>query len=417
MSETEAVNFLRHRAAVHMAGVDNHGRPLLRAMHGIVMDGFLAFHGSPAGEKTQLEGQQVVISAEDIVAEIPSHFVDPVRACPATTYYRSVHLKGAIEPVGDMQEKARILAALMDQFQPEGGHAPILYRIPTDQASARAAGPATSTIPGTGTTTTTSTSTSTSTAADTSARLVDQNRDLKALLQPVHPTGLYDSAIRGLSIFRVSLAQLSGKSKLGQNRSASQLQGICAGLWTRGEASDLRAIELILEANPDKGVAEFMALNSAQKRLEEQGGDLSQHARLVVCPGASQAGKDDAHGAATLAATLPWNTDTGVPQLEEAHRRSTAWVALRSTSGQLIATVRATTDDVLHANIYDMVVHPDYRGRGVGARVMYLLLDHPRMRRVRRIVLRAESAAGFCRSFGFRPVDSGDRYRLQLLRS
>ena len=54
------------------------------------------FHGSPRGEKNAWIGREAVVTAHEIVAEIPSYFVDPRRACPATTFYESAQLRGVV---------------------------------------------------------------------------------------------------------------------------------------------------------------------------------------------------------------------------------------------------------------------------------------------------------------------------------
>ena len=56
---------------------------------------------------------------------IPSYFSDSELACFGTQFFRSVVVKGEVALVEDLEEKARLLAALMAKFQPEGKHAPI----------------------------------------------------------------------------------------------------------------------------------------------------------------------------------------------------------------------------------------------------------------------------------------------------
>src|SRR5207248_1638444 len=85
----------------------------------------VCFHAAPAGEKMSLLGANVVLFCEEVVAEVPSYFMDPVRACPATTLYESVQVHGVLERIDDVDSKAAALHALMRRFQPEGGHAPI----------------------------------------------------------------------------------------------------------------------------------------------------------------------------------------------------------------------------------------------------------------------------------------------------
>ena len=125
MADAEALALLERSPLVHLATTDAEGGPILRTVHGVVVDGALAFHGAPAGEKLAALGRPVVAGAEETIAVIPSYFFDPTLACPATTYYRSAQLHGVLEEVTDRHAKARVLAALMRKYQPEGGHAPI----------------------------------------------------------------------------------------------------------------------------------------------------------------------------------------------------------------------------------------------------------------------------------------------------
>jgi len=56
-------------------------------------------------------------------------------------------------------------------------------------------------------------------------------------------------------------------------------------------------------------------------------------------------------------------------------------------SGRLVALARAISDGVYKAMVFDVIVHPDHQGRGLGARVMEDLLAHPLLRKVQHIEL------------------------------
>ena len=56
-------------------------------------------------------------------------------------------------------------------------------------------------------------------------------------------------------------------------------------------------------------------------------------------------------------------------------------------SGKLVALARALTDDVYKVLVFDVIVHPDHQGEGLGRRVMDDLLAHPALARVRHIEL------------------------------
>lgn len=199
MSREEAVALFARAPYVHLASTTALGEPVLRVVHGVVLGDLLAFHAAPAGEKMDCLGRAAVLSAEEVVAEIPSYFLDPQRACPATTYYRSAQVHGPVEEVTDLPTKAAVLAALMEKFQPEGGHVPITAE---------------------------------------------------------HP--LYRKAIEGLLVAGVRLERVDGKGKLGQNRKPEELAVIAEKLWQRGRPGDPAAIEALLGANPEAPVPAFL---------------------------------------------------------------------------------------------------------------------------------------------------------------
>ena len=44
-------------------------------------------------------------------------------------------------------------------------------------------------------------------------------------------------------------------------------------------------------------------------------------------------------------------------------------------AGKLVGFGRVLTDGVLHAMIYEMIVHPDYQGRGIGTQILRSLVQ------------------------------------------
>jgi nitroimidazol reductase NimA-like FMN-containing flavoprotein (pyridoxamine 5'-phosphate oxidase superfamily)/predicted N-acetyltransferase YhbS len=199
MPRPDALALLRRAPVVHLATTRPDGAPVFRTVHGVIVGDFLTFHGAPAGEKMDAIGREVVLNAEEIVAEVPSYFADPERACPATTYYESVQLHGVLEEETDPARKAEALQGLMEKYQREGGHVPITHD---------------------------------------------------------HP--LYRSAVKGILIVRVSLERLDGKAKLGQNKQPDELRGVLERLWQRGRVADPPAIERILAANPATPLPTFL---------------------------------------------------------------------------------------------------------------------------------------------------------------
>jgi ribosomal protein S18 acetylase RimI-like enzyme len=74
----------------------------------------------------------------------------------------------------------------------------------------------------------------------------------------------------------------------------------------------------------------------------------------------------------------------------------TAW-----DNDQLIGFARATSDGIYRATIWDVVIHPDYQGLGLGRRLVETVLAHPRMNRVERIYLMTTHQQQFYERIGF----------------
>jgi ribosomal protein S18 acetylase RimI-like enzyme len=69
------------------------------------------------------------------------------------------------------------------------------------------------------------------------------------------------------------------------------------------------------------------------------------------------------------------------------------------TDDRLIGACRAMTDSEYHAFVYDVAVHPDYQGRGVGKLLTTRLLSRLSVWRV--MLVADEEVQGFYRQFGF----------------
>jgi ribosomal protein S18 acetylase RimI-like enzyme len=278
-------------------------------------------------------GRPAVLAAEEVVASVPSYFLDPERACPATTLYRSVEVHGTIERVDDPHFKAEVLQALMEKLQPEGGHVPI---------------------------------------------------------EAGHP--LYQKAVAGILVLAVSLERLDGKAKLAQNRTPEERRRLMEKLWDRGLPGDPEAIDLIRDANPGTPLPAFLS---------------GPDGVTLACA----LGPRDVDAALGLLDGAYWNEGMSREELARAHLGAQAWVGARDREGRLVATARAISDQGKRAWIYDVMVARAHRGRGLGGRVLSLLLAHPAVRRVRRVYLGTRDAQSFYARFGF-----GDRHELETRR-
>jgi N-acetylglutamate synthase-like GNAT family acetyltransferase len=95
-----------------------------------------------------------------------------------------------------------------------------------------------------------------------------------------------------------------------------------------------------------------------------------------------------------------WAKDRKIEDLEVAIANSepviTVWDGQR-----LIGFARATSDGVYRATIWDVVIHPDYQGAGLGRKLVETALSHPRMSRVERVYLMTTHQQHFYERIGF----------------
>ncbi len=74
--------------------------------------------------------------------------------------------------------------------------------------------------------------------------------------------------------------------------------------------------------------------------------------------------------------TTGWNKDykASAGDLERANQNS--WLVVSAYDGnKLVGFGRVVTDFVLHAMIFDLIVLPDYQGRGIGTKILSRLVN------------------------------------------
>ena len=134
---------------------------------------------------------RVSFSVAKEFAIIPSYFSDPLLACPATAYFKSVLITGRAAIVEDLAEKAQVLQAMMTKLQPEGGHQPI-------EAEAKE----------------------------------------------------YRGRLKGVAVVRIDSTSITGKFKFGQNLTADKRESVEEGLHKRGLEQDAETVELMRKYCP-----------------------------------------------------------------------------------------------------------------------------------------------------------------------
>ncbi|WP_040950243.1 pyridoxamine 5'-phosphate oxidase family protein [Gorillibacterium massiliense] len=123
----EAEAFLAEASFGVLATTGPDGWPGATPINFVFLKDNLYIHGSRAGQKMEdiKEDNRVSFSIAKEYAIIPSYFTDPVYACPASAFFKSVCIKGKAYLVDDPAEKAEAMEAFMRKLQPEGGYEPI----------------------------------------------------------------------------------------------------------------------------------------------------------------------------------------------------------------------------------------------------------------------------------------------------
>lgn len=71
--------------------------------------------------------------------------------------------------------------------------------------------------------------------------------------------------------------------------------------------------------------------------------------------------------------------------------------------GRQVAFARVVTDRATFANLVDVYVLPEFRGRGFSKRLLAAVMAHPQLQGLRRFTLATGDAHGLYAQFGFTP--------------
>lgn len=188
MDAEETKHFLEEVSYGVLGTVGEDGWPELTPLNFVYHEGFVYFHGSKIGQKMSniKRLDRVTFSVAKEYAIIPSYFLDPKLACPATAYFKSVLIKGTAEIVESAAEKAAALQAFMNKLQPEGGFEAI------DPADSD-----------------------------------------------------YASQLKATGVVRITIHEMSSKYKFGQNLKEPRFTQVTDGLAQRGDALDAETIALM----------------------------------------------------------------------------------------------------------------------------------------------------------------------------
>lgn len=191
--QAEIESFLSEASFGFLGTVDENGMPHVTPLNFVYHNGSIYFHGSRSGAKMrELEtNPNVSFAVAKEYALIPSYFSDPRMACGASSFFKSIHIRGTAHLVEDLEEKAKALSSIMNKLQPEGGYDPVTSAEPR-----------------------------------------------------------YQAALKAVAVVKIEVRELTAKFKFGQHLKEENRNRIIDGLVKRGKAGDLETAELIKRYTP-----------------------------------------------------------------------------------------------------------------------------------------------------------------------
>lgn len=99
-----------------------------------------------------------------------------------------------------------------------------------------------------------------------------------------------------------------------------------------------------------------------------------------------------------------WGKSRSIEQIEKMLEGTSICFSIRH-NGRLIAFCRVLTDFVFRGSLWDILVHPDYQGKGVGSQLLQYALSHPALKDVPVIVTYTSELVTFMGRLGFEPRD------------
>lgn len=89
---------------------------------------------------------------------------------------------------------------------------------------------------------------------------------------------------------------------------------------------------------------------------------------------------------------------------------------LYNPQGKQLGFARVATDFAIFGYLMDVFVLEEYRGQGLGKKLIEFVVNHPDIKNLRRVGLATSDAHGLYRQFGFCPVSSPEKM-MELVRT
>jgi predicted GNAT family N-acyltransferase len=101
-----------------------------------------------------------------------------------------------------------------------------------------------------------------------------------------------------------------------------------------------------------------------------------------------------------------WTNTRSKEEVIKMLQNTTFVFGLVNKDNELIAFSRVLSDKVYKAFIFDVIVRKDYRGQGLGEKLIEMALNHPELKNVKSFELYCkDEMVPFYEKFGFKKVD------------
>ena len=104
-----------------------------------------------------------------------------------------------------------------------------------------------------------------------------------------------------------------------------------------------------------------------------------------------------------------WAKDISLNTMQKAINNSLCF-GVFSDSGQQVAFARMVTDSATFAYLADVFVLPEHRGKGLSKWLMQIIIEHPDLQGLRRMVLATADAHNLYTQFGFKSLGSPESF-------
>lgn len=95
-----------------------------------------------------------------------------------------------------------------------------------------------------------------------------------------------------------------------------------------------------------------------------------------------------------------WGRSRSLEQIEKMLTGTSMCFSVRY-NGKLVAFCRIITDYVFRGSLWDILVHPDHQGKGLGSQLLHYSLNHPAIKQVPIIVTYTSELIEFMGKLGF----------------